>query len=108
MLANEYPANFIPWLKKKKDGIVLRVIRGKDNEAGVEELIRAIGPKTRAVAISWIQHYDGFTADIAKLSRICRKRGIFLALDAVHGVGDGSGPSPDTGHAKLLEVPRLS
>src|SRR4051812_47395166 len=29
----EYPANFIPWLKKRKDGMDVRIIEGNGSEA---------------------------------------------------------------------------
>lgn len=90
VLGNEYPANLIPWLKKKKDGVNVRVIgdqKNRDNERDFAELFSSIGPKTKAVAVAWGQHYDGYLTDLAKLSRACRKYGAFLVVDGVQGVG---------------------
>ena len=87
VLGNEYPANLLPWLKKRKDGIAVKVINAPDNKTGFELLLAAIGPQTRAVAISTAQYYDGYMMDVATLSRICRQRGIFLVLDAVQSMG---------------------
>ncbi len=87
LLGNEYPASLLSWLKKKKEGIDVTVIPGKDSDQAFEELIRHIGPKTKVVAISWAQHYDGYMTDLDRLSAICRKQGIFLVVDAVQAVG---------------------
>ncbi len=87
VLDNEYRANFIPWLKKRKDGIDVRIINGENNAEATEALIAAIGPKTKAIAISWIQYYDGYVTDLDRLSKICREKNIFLFVDAVQGIG---------------------
>jgi cysteine desulfurase / selenocysteine lyase len=87
VLGNEYPANLLPWLKKRKDGIVVRVIDAPDNKTGFELLLAAIGAQTKAIAISTAQYYDGFMMDMATLSNTCRQKGIFLVLDAVQSIG---------------------
>lgn len=83
---NEYPVNLMPWLKLKKDGVAVRVIGGRDNAKGFNELLTSISRKTKAVAVAWGQHYDGYLADLAKLSRVCQKYGTFLVVDGVQGV----------------------
>lgn len=87
VLGNEYPSNLLPWLKKKKDGIAVKVISAPDNKTGFELLLSAIGPRTKAIAISTAQYYDGYMMDVATLSSICLQRGIFLVLDAVQSIG---------------------
>jgi cysteine desulfurase/selenocysteine lyase len=87
VLANEYPANLLPWLKKKKDGVSVRLIGGRDNVKAFEELVASISPTTRAIAISSSQSYDGYMFDLAMLSKLCQEKDIFLILDAVQSVG---------------------
>lgn len=87
VLANEYPANLLPWLKKRKDGITVTLIEGRDNKKAFESLVNAIGPSTRAISISSSQCYDGYMFDLPLLSKICQDRDIFLVLDAVQSVG---------------------
>lgn len=87
VLGNEYPANLLPWLKKRKDGISVKVIDAPDNETGFGLLLDAIGPRTKAIAISTAQYYDGYMIDLAKLSSLCQKKDIFLVLDAVQSIG---------------------
>lgn len=87
VLGNEYPANLLPWLKKKKDGVEVRIIKGTDNEKAFKELLETISPKTKAVSISTTQYYDGFMLDLELLSRTCRENRTYLVVDAVQTVG---------------------
>lgn len=88
VLGNEYPANLLPWLKKKKDGINVKVIKGKDNNKAFHELLEVIGPQTKVVAISTTQYYDGYMIDLETLSKKCRENGTYLVVDAVQTVGN--------------------
>lgn len=88
VMANEYPANLLPWLKKRKDGIDVKLIGDRDNPKAFMELVASIGPRTRAIAISTAQSYDGYMFDLVMLSKLCRQKGIFLVLDAVQTVGN--------------------
>jgi cysteine desulfurase/selenocysteine lyase len=87
VLGNEYPANLLPWLKKKKDGITVTIIKGTDSPAAFESLLETISEKTKAITISSAQYYDGYIMDLARLSTLCHDQGIFLVLDAVQSVG---------------------
>lgn len=87
VLGNEYPANLLPWLRKRQDGVTVTVVTGRDNEAAFGRLLEAIGPRTKAISISSAQRYDGFMPDLALLSGVCRERGIFLVVDAVQHIG---------------------
>jgi cysteine desulfurase/selenocysteine lyase len=83
----EYPANLIPWLRKRSDGIQVKVIEGIDSASSFRALLDSISKNTRAIAISWIQFSDGYVIDLKYLSRICREKNIFLVVDAVQIVG---------------------
>lgn len=88
VLGNEYPANLLPWLKKKKDGIDVKIIKGTDNEQAFKELLATISPMTKAVSISTTQYYDGYMLDLDLLSRTCRENNTYLVVDAVQTVGN--------------------
>lgn len=87
LMANEYPANLLPWLKKRRDGIIVKLIDAKDNRHAFYKLLENITTKTRVVSISWGQYYDGFFADLELLSKVCKENNAFLVVDGVHGVG---------------------
>jgi len=87
VLANEYPANILPWMKKKKDGLDVQFIAGTDSAKAFQGLMNTISQRTKAISISAIQYYDGYAIDLELLSNMCRDRGIFLVLDAIQKVG---------------------
>lgn len=87
VMGNEYPANLLPWLKKRKDGVDVKVIEGRDNAKAFQELLDSVSPKTKAIAISSTQCYDGYMTDLSLLSKLCREKDIFLVVDAVQTVG---------------------
>jgi selenocysteine lyase/cysteine desulfurase len=87
VLGNEYPANLLPWLRKRHDGVTVKVITGSDNEAAFRRLLESISPQTRAISMSSAQRYDGFMPNLALLSERCRDQGIFLVIDAVQHIG---------------------
>jgi len=86
ILAEEYGANYIPWLKKKQDGFKVDIIGG-GGEEGFNNLLAAINNKTRVISISWVQYRDGYLTDIVYLSKICRDKNIFLVVDAIQVIG---------------------
>jgi cysteine desulfurase/selenocysteine lyase len=87
ILGNEYPANILPWLKKRQEGVTITVIDGTNSKLAYEKLLTAASSVTKVISISSCQYYDGFILDLARLSRFCRERNIFLVLDAVQTVG---------------------
>jgi selenocysteine lyase/cysteine desulfurase len=52
-----------------------------------DALRQAIGPRTRAVVVSWVRYDTGSRADLAALGAICAARGIWLIVDAIQGLG---------------------
>jgi cysteine desulfurase/selenocysteine lyase len=84
----EYRTNYWPWIRKREqDGCIVHEIHGTDNADSFEKLVAAITPRTKAVVVSWIQYYDGFVSDLARLSAACKKNSAFLVVDAVQGIG---------------------
>lgn len=87
IMNNEYSANYIPWLKKQKDGIIIHFIDGVDNNDRFNNLLKAINNKTKIISVSWIHYYDGYRINLEKLSEICKKHSIFLVVDGIQGIG---------------------
>ena len=84
----EFPANVYPWMALERDGVVVRRIPAAGALADEEALLRAIdGPNVRAVSVSWVSFATGFKADLARIGRACRERGIYFVVDAIQGLG---------------------
>lgn len=85
----EYPSNAYPWhaAAKRAGGRVVTVESEPDLDVDTAKLIAAIGPKTRVVAVSWVQFQTGAMTDLAAVSEACRKVGAWLVVDAAQGLG---------------------
>lgn len=87
LLREEFPTNLVPWLNLEKKGSKVRYLQVSHKYITPEEIEAQIGPKTRAIAISFVQFYDGYRHDLKAIGAVCRKRGVYLAVDAMQGLG---------------------
>ena len=86
--ANEFPSNMYPWMNLKRLGVQVRAVRPThQGRVPVDELIAAIDAQTRIVAISWVGFNTGYRIDLARLGDECAKRGVYLVVDAIQGLG---------------------
>lgn len=84
---SEYSANLVPWLKKGRDGIEVKVVTARNGKESFERLLDNINARTKAISVSWVQYYDGYMCDLKLLSKICRESSIYLCVDAIQGIG---------------------
>ncbi len=82
----EYPSNAYPWYRAaERAGARVRA-------APVAKLVESVGPKTRVVAVSWVQYSTGATVDLRSLGDAVHARGRgggggWLVVDAIQGLG---------------------
>ena len=85
--ADEYPTNLHPWRHLRSRGVSVREVVSIGNRIPVDRLGGAIDSSTRMVSISQVQYGTGFQADLAELGKLCERRGLFLMVDAIQGLG---------------------
>jgi len=84
----EFPANVYPWMALAKRGITLERIPARDRLPDEEALLAALDkPHVKVVAIGWVNFATGFKADLARIGRACKERGIYFVVDAMQGLG---------------------
>lgn len=99
----EFPSNIWPWKALAAKGVDFREVPlWEGHRAGAEawaslppppeadpedRILRAIGLRTRAVAVSWVRFQDGLKLDLARLGAGCRARGVMLIVDGIQGAG---------------------
>lgn len=83
----EYPANIYPWLALGHRGVELRLYRPSQGRVDPKALLDRCDDRTRLVAVSVVQFWNGFRTDLDAIGRGCRERDIFLVVDGVQGVG---------------------
>ncbi|HEY8738551.1 MAG TPA: aminotransferase class V-fold PLP-dependent enzyme [Candidatus Dormibacteraeota bacterium] len=83
----EFPANIYPWMGLKSRGVDLRLHRPENGRIDVKALLGLCDSRTRVLAISAVQFWSGFRADLGALSKGLRGREVLLVVDAMQAVG---------------------
>ena len=85
----EFPANVYPWLALRDHGIEVEIVpvtaEGWPDEAYL--LQRIAHPRVRVLAVSLTQFHNGYTVDLAGLSRVTRMTDTLLVVDAIQALG---------------------
>lgn len=87
-----YPSNIYPWMDvAQRYGVALTLIpervRAGQGIIDQDELLSAITPQTRLIALSHVEFSSGYRSDLAAIGKICREKGILLAVDAIQTCG---------------------
>lgn len=83
----EHPNNLFPWLNLRNRDIEVRVVEAQYYRLPVDLILAKVDKHTRAIAISSVQFCSGFRVDLATLGSECKKRGIWLIVDAIQSLG---------------------
>lgn len=84
----EFPSCVYPFQALGSRGITLELVPKVNGLPDEETLIAAIArPDVVAVVISWVQFATGYVADLARIGRACRERGVFFIVDGIQGCG---------------------
>ena len=83
----DHHANSDPWRQLARErGLTIRVARFRPltGQLDLDDLDRAIGPRTRLVAIGAASNALGTVNDVAHAARLAHERGALAYVDAVH------------------------
>ena len=85
----EYPSNAYPWFEAaRRYDVTARVIQSEDNlDLSLDKLLSAMTPKTKVVAVSWVQYQSGTCTDLLTLKKKCEEVDAWLVVDAIQGLG---------------------
>jgi selenocysteine lyase/cysteine desulfurase len=72
---------------QQRFGVNLVLAPEREGRIEIDDLLSAITPRTRMVAISHVEYASGYVNDIATLGRFCRERNILLLVDAIQSCG---------------------
>jgi selenocysteine lyase/cysteine desulfurase len=83
----EYPANVYPWMALESRGVEFRQARPVEGRLTADGVFALVDSRTRVVALSHVEFWNGFRLDIETIGAECRRRGIVLAVDVMQSVG---------------------
>jgi len=87
-LANDFPANRLPWLALRKHGVkVTEIAPGSDGLIGTSAILSAITRHTRIVSVPHVVYSTGEKLDLKAISRETHLAGGWLCVDAIQSVG---------------------
>jgi selenocysteine lyase/cysteine desulfurase len=86
-IEGEFPSNYYAWKALEKRGVVLRLAQPEKGCVSHESLLNALTPRTRVVAVSFVQYLSGFRLNLEKLGQACAAHGSLLFVDAIQGLG---------------------
>ena len=88
-LDQEYPSNAYPWHRaaERVRAVVDVVASNADYSIDHGALVAAIGPRTKVVAVSWVQFQTGAVVDLARVVAAAHAVGAIVVVDAIQGLG---------------------
>jgi selenocysteine lyase/cysteine desulfurase len=82
----EFPANVYPWMALRRRGVELRLYRSRDGRIDPGAIARLCDQRTRVVAVSAVQFWNGFRLDLSALRGALRQDAL-LVVDAIQAAG---------------------
>ncbi len=84
---NEFPSVPYPYKALESRGVKIKYIPSVERNFSFDNMTRLVTEKTKVLAISFVQFFNGFRNDLKKLGEYCAERGIFFVVDAIQGLG---------------------
>lgn len=83
----EYPANVYPWMALADRGVEFRQAKPIGGRILPEAVFSLVDSRTRVVALSHVEFWNGFRVDVDAIGDECRRRGILFSVDVMQSVG---------------------
>jgi selenocysteine lyase/cysteine desulfurase len=83
----EYPANVYPWMALASRQVEYRQAKPVDGRVRPEDVFALVDSRTKVVALSHVEFWNGFRVDLETIGAECRRRGIVFAVDVMQSVG---------------------
>jgi cysteine desulfurase/selenocysteine lyase len=87
LVDGDFPATVLPWLRLADRGVQARWLHPQAGALTAEELTAAITPRTRVLALTWVDSFTGHTADLHALGEVCRAAGVLSVINASQAIG---------------------
>ena len=84
----EFPAVVYTWRAAAETrGLTIKKLKSRNGFFDIDELVKAIGPKTRVLSLSYVQFFNGYKNDLETIAEICKKHRIPFIVDGIQGMG---------------------
>lgn len=83
----EFPSVTLPWLRLKRRGVEVRVVRHQRWDIPTDALLAAVDGRTRLLALRHVSYVTGLRHDVPAIAEGLRRSGALLLLDATQSLG---------------------
>lgn len=78
----------LPWcMIRQEKKIEIRVVKTADNRFHAADFEKLADERTRIILMSSVEWCNGWQMDLKEIGNLCKKRGIYLVVDAVQQLG---------------------
>ena len=85
--SSNFPANLFTWLHLRRKGVTVKVVRASGGEVTLDLVAAALTPRTRVLALDWVNYSTGYRIDLNSFGSLVHARGGIFVIDASQGVG---------------------
>jgi selenocysteine lyase/cysteine desulfurase len=85
--ASNFPCNLFTWLHLRRKGVTVKVIQPADGEVTLDRVAAELTPRTRILALDWVNYTTGFRIDLAAFGSLIHLQGGIFVVDGTQGVG---------------------
>lgn len=83
----EFPSNRVVWESLADLGVRWVALDLEQSQDPVKDLMALRSPRTRMLAVSWIQYARGLRLDLERLGAFCQANDLLFCVDAIQGLG---------------------
>jgi selenocysteine lyase/cysteine desulfurase len=83
----EFPANVYAWMSLQDRGVEYRLAECVDGRVTPEAVFAKMDDRTRVVALSHVEFWNGYRLDVERIGDECRRRGVIFCADAIQSAG---------------------
>lgn len=83
----EFAANVAPYLALRERGVVVQRFPTPHGRVTADTVRRALGPRVRLVALSWVAFHTGWVAEVEEIAELAHGQDAAVVLDAIQGLG---------------------
>ncbi len=84
----EFPGNTYPWTNLRQKDVKVEFVPSRNKCFDIDNLLKAIDAKTKVLAISFVQFFNGFKLDLKTIGKICEEKDVFFVVDGIQGIGN--------------------
>jgi selenocysteine lyase/cysteine desulfurase len=83
----DFPTNIYPWMNLERKGVRVYHFERDVGRFSIEEVDKALRPRTRLLSVSSVDFATGFLCDLEALGEFCRRKGLLFCVDAIQSLG---------------------